>query len=98
MPSVIVLDDLSQEGLDLLEAAEGVTYEVKTGLKGEELREALTHFDGAICRSGVKLTEDILEEPFVVENGHVIVPDTPGLGGRPDMDKIAKFSSTGRAA
>ncbi|MCA9238620.1 MAG: phosphoglycerate dehydrogenase [Planctomycetales bacterium] len=61
MPSVIVLDDLSQEGLDLLEAAEGVTYEVKTGLKGEELREALTHFDGAICRSGVKLTEDILE-------------------------------------
>ena len=44
------------------------------------------------------LTEDILEEPFVVENGHVIVPDTPGLGGRPNMDKIAKFSSTGRAA
>ena len=44
------------------------------------------------------LTEDILEEPFVVENGHVIVPDTPGLGGRPDMDKIAKFSSMGRAA
>jgi D-3-phosphoglycerate dehydrogenase len=61
MPSVIVLDDLSQEGLDLLDAAEGITYEVRTGLKGEDLREALTHFDGAICRSGVKLTADILE-------------------------------------
>ncbi|MEN1679380.1 MAG: phosphoglycerate dehydrogenase [Planctomycetota bacterium] len=61
MPSVIVLDDLAQEGLDLLEAAEGITYEVRTKLKGEELREALTHHEGAICRSGVKLTPEVLE-------------------------------------
>lgn len=61
MPSVIVLDNLAQEGLDLLEAAEGISYEVRIGLKGEELRQALTEFDGAICRSGVKLTADILE-------------------------------------
>ncbi len=61
MPSVIVLDDLSQEGLDLLDAAEGITYEVRTGLKGEGLRDALRQFDGAICRSGVKLTADVLE-------------------------------------
>jgi len=61
MPSVIVLDDLAQEGLDLLEAAEGITYEVRTGLKGDDLRNALTKHDGAICRSGVKLTADVLE-------------------------------------
>ncbi|TWT77902.1 D-3-phosphoglycerate dehydrogenase [Posidoniimonas polymericola] len=61
MPSVIVLDDLSQEGLDLLDAAEGITYEVRTGLKGDDLRQALSEFDGAICRSGVKLTPDVLE-------------------------------------
>ncbi|MEO0530498.1 MAG: phosphoglycerate dehydrogenase [Planctomycetota bacterium] len=61
MPSVIVLDDLAQEGLELLEAAEGITYEVKTGLKGDDLRDALTAHDGAICRSGVKLTPEILE-------------------------------------
>ncbi len=61
MPSVIVLDNLAQEGLDMLEAAPGITYEVRTGLKGEELREALNEFDGAICRSGVKLTPDVLE-------------------------------------
>lgn len=61
MPSVIVLDPLAQEGLDLLEAAEGITYEVRTGLKGEELKAALTEFDGAILRSGVKLTPDVLE-------------------------------------
>ncbi len=61
MPSVIVLDTLSQEGLELLEAAEGISYEVRTGLKGDDLKQALTEFDGAICRSGVKLTSDVLE-------------------------------------
>ncbi|RIK86655.1 MAG: phosphoglycerate dehydrogenase [Planctomycetota bacterium] len=61
MPSVIVLDTLSKEGLDLLDAAPGITYEVRTGLKGEALRSALAEFDGAICRSGVKITAEALE-------------------------------------
>lgn len=61
MPSVIVLDNLSQDGLDLLDAAEGIDYEVRTGLKGDDLKAALADFDGAICRSGVKLTADVLE-------------------------------------
>ncbi len=62
MPRVIVLDTLSQDGLDLLSAAksQGIDYEVRTGLKGEALRDALTQFEGAICRSGVKLTADVL--------------------------------------
>jgi D-3-phosphoglycerate dehydrogenase len=61
MPRVIVLDDLAQEGLDMLSAAPGIEYEVRTGLKDAALREALTQFDGAICRSGVKITSDALE-------------------------------------
>ena len=61
MARIVVLDDLAQEGLDLLDATEGVTYEVRTGLKGDELRETLRGFEGAVCRSGVKLTADVLE-------------------------------------
>jgi len=61
MPKVIVLDDLAQEGLDLLAAADGFEFEVRTDLKGDNLRRALNEFDGAICRSGVKLTPDVLE-------------------------------------
>ena len=61
MPKVIVLDTLAQEGLDLLAAAKGIEFEVRTGLKGEALRSALAEFDGAICRSGVKITADVLE-------------------------------------
>ncbi len=61
MPKVIVLDTLAQEGLDLLAAATGIEYEVRTGLKGDALRAALAEADGAICRSGVKITADVLE-------------------------------------
>jgi D-3-phosphoglycerate dehydrogenase len=61
MSRVIVLDTLAPEGLELLKAAPGIEYEVRTGLKGEALREALTQFEGAICRSGVKITAEALE-------------------------------------
>ena len=61
MPRVIVLDNLAQDGLDLLESAGNIKYEVHTGLQGKALRDALLDFDGAICRSGVKLTADVLE-------------------------------------
>ena len=62
MPSIIVLDTLSSDGLALLDAAAGVgvTYEVVTGLSGAALKEALARHDGAICRSGVKITADSL--------------------------------------
>src|SRR3990172_2458205 len=56
MPRIIVLDDLSADGLKLLESAGNLEVVVRTGLKGEELRKALLEFDGAICRSGVKIT------------------------------------------
>jgi len=61
MPRVIVLDNLSPDGLRLLDACREIEYEVRTGLKGDELRAALLEFDGAICRSGVKITGDVLE-------------------------------------
>ncbi|HEY2147176.1 MAG TPA: phosphoglycerate dehydrogenase [Pirellulales bacterium] len=62
MPRIIVLDTLSPDGLELLDAArpKGIEYEVRTGLKGDALRESLAEFDGAICRSGVKFTADAL--------------------------------------
>jgi D-3-phosphoglycerate dehydrogenase / 2-oxoglutarate reductase len=62
MPRIVVLDTLSQEGLKLLEdaRARGVEFQVRTGLKGDALRETLAEFEGAICRSGVKITADAL--------------------------------------
>ena len=61
MPKIIVLDPLSDDGLNLLQSAGNIEVEVRTGLKGEDLRKALLEFDGAICRSGVKITAAALE-------------------------------------
>lgn len=61
MPRVIVLDELSEDGLKLLRSAGNIEVEIRTGLKGDDLRKALMDFDGAICRSGVKITSAVLE-------------------------------------
>jgi len=62
MHKILVLDTISPEGLALLDAAKPhIEYEVRTGLKGADLKKALAEFDGAICRSGVKITADSLE-------------------------------------
>lgn len=61
MARIIVLDDIAQEGLDLLDAAPDVEFDVRLKLAGDELRSALTEYDGAICRSGVKITPESLE-------------------------------------
>lgn len=61
MPRIIVLDDLSEDGLNLLRSAGSIELEIRTGLKGDDLRKALMEADGAICRSGVKITAAILE-------------------------------------
>lgn len=60
MSKIVVLDPLADDGLKMMDEA-GLAYDVRTGLKGEELRQALTEYDGAICRSGVKITAESLE-------------------------------------
>ncbi len=59
MRRVLILDPLSAEGLRMLRAA-GLEVEERPGLKGEALREALAGADGAICRSGVTITREVL--------------------------------------
>ncbi len=61
MPRVIVLDPLSEDGLKLLKAA-GNTSSSRFApeLSGEDLKKAAAEVDGAICRSGVKITAQAL--------------------------------------
>jgi len=60
MTKIVLLDALSDDGKNLL-AASGLEFEERLGLKGDELRKTLAEFDGAICRSGVKITAESLE-------------------------------------
>lgn len=87
MHRVIILDNIAQEGLDLLDQAQGIEYEVRTGLKDEALRDALADFDGAVCRSGVKITAAALEG-----NSRLKVIVRAGVG----TDNIDKVAATRR--
>lgn len=44
------------------------------------------------------LETDILAAPFPYEDGCVVVPDGPGLGIRPDLDRLNRFSIRGAVA
>lgn len=58
---VLVSDKLSDAGLELLRAADGVEVVVNTGLSPEELKTELAGFDAILIRSGTKLTPEILD-------------------------------------
>ena len=85
MPSIIVLDTLSPDGIALLDAAaaQGITYEVKTGLAGDALKDALAAHDGAICRSGVKIT------PATLAGNHRLKAIVRAGVGTDNIDKEA---------
>ena len=61
MPRVLITDNLSPAGLDLLAAHPEIEVVVKSGLSPEQVREELKSADGIIVRSGTKLTPEVLE-------------------------------------
>jgi D-3-phosphoglycerate dehydrogenase len=61
MAKVLVSDQFAQEGLDLLEKAEGIDVEYKPGMSEDELVQAIGEFDGLIIRSASKVTKRVIE-------------------------------------
>ena len=62
MPRVLICDKLESPGLELLREA-GIELDERTGLKGEELLEAVRAADAIIVRSETKVTAEVLENP-----------------------------------
>ncbi|MCS7033969.1 MAG: phosphoglycerate dehydrogenase [Phycisphaerae bacterium] len=59
---ILVADKLADEGLAYLKDC-GFEYEVKIGLKEEELAAEVGKYDALIVRSGAKVTARVLERP-----------------------------------
>jgi D-3-phosphoglycerate dehydrogenase len=57
---VLITDDLSPQGLALLEAAEDVDFDIVKDLTPATLAEHIPGYDGLIVRSSVKVTEEVL--------------------------------------
>jgi D-3-phosphoglycerate dehydrogenase/(S)-sulfolactate dehydrogenase len=59
---ILVADKLADEGLALLEQSQ-TAYDVRVGLKEDELAGAVGQYDALIVRSGAKVTARVLEKP-----------------------------------
>lgn len=60
MARVLISDKLADEGLQVLEQAEGIEFDHRPGLSPDQLRAALPAYDGLIIRSGTKVTADVI--------------------------------------
>ena len=58
---VLVSDPLSSKGLEILERAENLKYDLKPGLSPEELKKVIPEYDAIIIRSETKLKADLIE-------------------------------------
>ncbi len=58
---VLVADDLSPEGIDILRRA-GLQVDVRTGMKPDELEAAIGDYDAVAVRSASKITARVLEK------------------------------------
>lgn len=57
---ILVSDKLGSAGLDLLEQAADVSYDMKTGLSKDELLAIIPAYDALIIRSGTQADADVL--------------------------------------
>src|SRR3978361_1478340 len=59
---ILVADQLADEGLEVLKKAQ-MTFDVKVGLKEDELAAVVGGYDALIVRSGAKVTAKVLANP-----------------------------------
>src|ERR1700722_13122842 len=59
---ILVGDKLAEEGLEFLKQT-GIDFDVKVGLKEDELAAAVPGYDALIVRSGAKVTARVLVDP-----------------------------------
>jgi len=61
MIKVLIADALSDKAVDIMKSND-LIVDVKTGLKGDELRAIIGDYDALIVRSATKATKDIIEK------------------------------------
>ncbi|UCF88910.1 MAG: phosphoglycerate dehydrogenase, partial [bacterium] len=58
---ILITDSIDREGVQILEAEEGIQVFEDRTLKGDRLAEAIGDYDALITRSGTNVTAEILE-------------------------------------
>ncbi|MCH8933890.1 MAG: phosphoglycerate dehydrogenase, partial [Nitrospinae bacterium] len=58
---ILVSDNLSKRGVEILQKESGIDVDVKTGLPKEELIKIIPEYDGLIVRSATKVTAEVIQ-------------------------------------
>jgi D-3-phosphoglycerate dehydrogenase / 2-oxoglutarate reductase len=87
MPKVLVLDNLSDEGVDVFRRATGIEVDVKPPQKPDELAAIIGGYDGLVVRSATKVTSDVIAKADALK-----VIGRAGVG----TDNIDKDAATKR--
>lgn len=61
MYKLLISDKLGQEGIERLELAEDAAFDVRLGLKKDQLLDIIPEYDAIIVRSGTTVDKDVLE-------------------------------------
>ena len=87
MPKILVLDNLSQDGIDVFSDVKGYEVTVKPPQSPEELKQVIGDFDGLVVRSATKVTAECLSD-----TGRLKVIGRAGVG-TDNIDKPAATSA-----
>ncbi|HOS59365.1 MAG TPA: phosphoglycerate dehydrogenase [Syntrophorhabdaceae bacterium] len=60
---VLVTDNISKEGIDILSREGNIDVEIKAGIKSEELEKIIGEYDAIITRSGTNIPASLVENP-----------------------------------
>ena len=85
MPKILVLDNLSEEGVKVFQDADGYEVDVKPPQSPEDLAAIIADYDGLVVRSGTKVTPESIANP-----GKLKVIGRAGAG----TDNIDKAAAT----
>jgi D-3-phosphoglycerate dehydrogenase len=61
MSRVLISDNLSPEGLEILKNTEGIEVDFHTKMSADELKQVIGNYDALIIRSATKVTAEIIE-------------------------------------
>ena len=60
---VLITDNISQEGIDILLREKNIDVDIKAGIKKDDLRKIIGNYDAMITRSGTNIPATLIENP-----------------------------------
>ena len=60
---ILVTDNISREGIDILSREDNIEVDMRVGIKNEDLKKIIGEYDAIITRSGTNIPASLIENP-----------------------------------